>query len=223
MHGQCEAEDKRGKHAATRHHMVTRHGGTCLVGAELSAVRNVTPRQVSDSQVNNHTSEYNTIPALMSKMVTMISDAANDATTTVGGGGAQGGSDKGEGQHSEQSATQVHDPQRRIADRNFASPWPKCSDCLRNCLHTFILHRLQDKQKGTPPGASTGSVCLGFMHNCECMACLTHQVDADGKSHTPAPNTKGVTELEGLGRANLAKNGKKRKYEQSLARPMPDV
>ena len=116
MHGQCEAEDKRGKHAATRHHMVTRHGGTCLVGAELSAVRNVTPRQVSDSQVNNHTSEYNTIPALMSEMVTMISDAANDATTTVGGGGTQEGSEKGKDQHSEQRATQVQDPQTRFAD-----------------------------------------------------------------------------------------------------------
>ena len=44
------------------------------------------------------------------------------------------------------------------------------------------------------------------------MACLTHPVDADGKSHTPAPNTEGVTEMEGLGRANLAKNGKKRRY-----------
>ena len=51
----------------------------------------------------------------MSDMVTTISDAANDATT-IGGGGAQEGSEKGEGQHSEQSATQVHDPQHRIAD-----------------------------------------------------------------------------------------------------------
>ena len=61
------------------------------------------------------------------------------------------------------------------------------------------------------------------MHNCECMACLTHPVDANGKALTPAPNTEGVTEMEGLGRANLAKNGKKRKYEDSPARSMPDV
>ena len=61
------------------------------------------------------------------------------------------------------------------------------------------------------------------MHNCECMACLTHPVDADGKSHMPAPNTEGVTKMEALGRANLAKNGKKRKYEHSPARSMPDV
>jgi hypothetical protein len=43
-------------------------------------------------------SEYDTLPAFMSEIVTMISDAANDATTTVGGGGAQGGSEKGEKQ-----------------------------------------------------------------------------------------------------------------------------
>jgi hypothetical protein len=40
---------------------------------------------------------------------------------------------------------------------------------------------------------------------------------------TPAPNTEGVTEMEALGRVNLAKNGKKRKYEHSPARSMPDV
>ena len=43
------------------------------------------------------------------------------------------------------------------------------------------------------------------------MVCRTHPLDAAGKSHTPAPNTEGVTYMEGLGRANLAKNSKKRK------------
>ena len=56
----------------------------------------------------------------------------------------------------------------------------------------------------------------------ECMACRKHSIDADGKSHTPAPHTRGVTEMEALGRANLAKDGKKRKYEHSPARSMPE-
>ena len=51
---------------------------------------------------------------------------------------------------------------------------------------------------------------------------IQYPVDTNGKSHTPAPNTEGVTEMEGLGRANLAKDGKKRKYEYSPARSMPE-
>ena len=52
-------------------------GITCCAWAGLSVEGNVTPRQVSDSQVYNHMSEYDTLPAFMSEMVTMISDAAN--------------------------------------------------------------------------------------------------------------------------------------------------
>jgi hypothetical protein len=48
--------------------------------------------------------------------VTMISDAANAAITTVGGGGAQEGSEKGKVPHSAQGEAQVHDPQTRFAD-----------------------------------------------------------------------------------------------------------
>ena len=62
---------------------------------------------VSDSQVNNHTSEYKRYLHLMSEMVTTISDAANAATTTIGGGGAQEDSEKGKEPLSAQGETQV--------------------------------------------------------------------------------------------------------------------
>ena len=52
----------------------------------------------------------------MSENVSMISAAANDAATTVGGGGAQEGSEKGKDPHSAQGEAQVHDPQTRFAD-----------------------------------------------------------------------------------------------------------
>ena len=83
----------------------------------------MTPRQVSDSHSQqSHFRIHTTIPALMSEMVTMISDAANDATT-IGGGGAQEGSEKGKEPHSAQGETQVHDPQTRFADTRSRTPF----------------------------------------------------------------------------------------------------
>ena len=52
----------------------------------------------------------------MSEMVTTISDAANAATTTIGGAGAQEGSEKRKEPHSAQGEAQVHNPQTRFAD-----------------------------------------------------------------------------------------------------------
>ena len=45
-----------------------------------------------------------------------MSIAANDAATTIGGGGARQGSEEGKEPHSAQGEAQVHDPQTRFAD-----------------------------------------------------------------------------------------------------------
>ena len=50
----------------------------------------------------------------MSEMVTTISDAENDATTTIGGGGIR--CEKGKEPHDAQGEAQVHNPQTRFAD-----------------------------------------------------------------------------------------------------------
>ena len=52
------------------------------------------------------------IPACMSDKVSIISDAADDATAANnGGGGTQQGSEEGKEPHSAQGETQVHNPQ----------------------------------------------------------------------------------------------------------------
>ena len=52
---------------------------------------------------------------------------------------------------------------------------------------------------------ATGPVCRGFLQNCECFRCTTYDNDEE------APDTKGVTDMDGLGMRNWAKDGKKRK------------
>ena len=75
---------------------------------------------------------------------------------------------------------------------------------------------------GTSPGAATGPVCIGYLHNCQCMGCLTWIENAnDGVAYPPAlSTTEGVTEMEGLARKNLAENNKKRKFDNSPVRRM---
>ena len=68
-------------------------------------------------------------------MVTVISDAANDAATPIGGGGAQEGSEKGKEPHSAQGEAQVHDPQTLFADTSLGLHF-----CL--CLWTFFTHTM---------------------------------------------------------------------------------
>ena len=161
-----------------------------------------------------------TIPASMSEMVTVISDAAaNDAATTIGGGvapkrAARRGKNHIFAQGESAGCTiRRHALQILVSDSMFAFV------CGLFYITYFALVGRTKSSRGDPSWCFNGLSEPRFYAQLRArMACRTHPLDADGKSHTPAgaPHTKGVTEMEGLGRANLAKDGKSTSREAQV-------
>ena len=70
----------------------------------------------------------------------------------------------------------------------------------------------------TPPKPATGPTCIGFFNNCECPRC--HNESRETAHGKPIPVTDGVTEMDSMGRKNLMKDSKRRKWGSQPPSPV---